>query len=72
MILCVFMQNILKELINLKQNKMEITTEEMEEWIILNEYNNYREKEYAPMSLEKFLIKKLIEVRKELSTFKSE
>ena len=51
---------------NLKRNKMEITTEEIEELIILNDYNNYREKEYAPMSLEKFLIKKLIEVRKEL------
>lgn len=40
--------------------------EEIEELIILNDYNNYREKEYAPMSLEKFLIKKLTEKRKEL------
>jgi hypothetical protein len=51
---------------------MKIITEEMEEWIILNEYNNYREKEYAPMSFDKFLIKKLIEAKKELSTFKTE
>ena len=50
---------------------MDITTEEIEEWMILNEYDEYRKEEYSPISLEKFLIKKLIEARKELS-FKSE
>jgi hypothetical protein len=51
---------------------IEITTEEIEEWTILNEYDEYRKEEYSPISLEKFLIKKLREARKELTTFKSE
>jgi hypothetical protein len=56
----------------LKQNKIEITTEEIQEWRILNEYDKYREKEYSPISLEKFLIKKLIEAREELNLKKQE
>jgi hypothetical protein len=56
----------------LNQNKMEITTEEIQEWRILNEYDKYREKEYSPISLEKFLIKKLIEAREELTLKKQE
>lgn len=51
---------------------MEITIEEIEEWAILNEYDEYRKKEYNPISLEKFLIMKLREARTELKTFKSE
>lgn len=45
---------------------MEITIEEVEEWRILNEYDEYRKGEYKPMDLEKFLIKKLIEAKKAL------
>ena len=56
----------------LNQNKIEITTEEIQEWRILNEYDKYREKEYSPISLEKFLIKKLIEAREELTLKKQE
>jgi hypothetical protein len=51
---------------------MEITTEEVEEWRILNEYDEYRKGEYKPISLEKFLIKKLIEAREELKNHKTE
>ena len=56
----------------LNQNKIEITIEEIQEWRILNEYDKYREKEYSPISLEKFLIKKLIEAREELTLKKQE
>ena len=58
------MLNILPE--PLGQDKMEITTEEVEEWIILDEYDEYRKGEYKPISLEKFLIKKLMEAKKAL------
>lgn len=66
-----FLMNVLK-LMNRKQNNMEITIDEIEEFMILNEYDEYRKKEYSPISLEKFLIEKLKEARKELKTFKSE
>jgi hypothetical protein len=56
----------------LNQNKIEITIEEIQEWRILNEYDKYREKEYSPISIEKFLIKKLIEAREELTLKKQE
>jgi hypothetical protein len=51
----------------LNQNKIEITIEEIQEWRILNEYDEYRAQEYLPISLDKFLIKKLIEAREELT-----
>ena len=57
----------MKKVANLKKNKMEITTEEIQEWRILNEYDEYRAHEYLPISLDKFLIKKLIEAREELT-----
>ena len=49
-----------------------MTTEEIHEWRILNEYDEYCKKEYSPISLEKFLIKKLIKSREELLTFKQQ
>ena len=45
-----------------------MTAVEIHEWRILNEYDEYCKKEYSPMSLEKFLIKKLLETREELNT----
>jgi hypothetical protein len=51
----------------LNQNKIEITIEEIQEWRILNEYDEYRTQEYLPISLDKFLIKKLIEAREKLT-----
>lgn len=51
----------------LNQNKIEITIEEIQEWRILNEYDEYRAQEYLPISLDKFLIKKLIEAREKLT-----
>jgi hypothetical protein len=51
----------------LNQDNIEITTEEIQEWVILNEYDEYRAQEYLPISLDKFLIKKLIEAREKLT-----
>ena len=54
-------------LVQLNNNKMEITIEEIEKCMILNEYDEYRKTKYKPVSLVKFLIDKLIESRKELT-----